>query len=113
MASKTLGWRWPTLLTPMPPAKSMYSRPSTSVSSAPSAFAMNRGLRLDTPRGTCRWRRSADFSFCLVLRFSLESEPEIRFLLIVPVDHVSISCGHVKGAVFHVIGAVGHLERLM
>src|SRR5437773_2350291 len=36
-ASITCGWPWPTFITPIPPAKSMYRRPATSQSSAPLA----------------------------------------------------------------------------
>ena len=42
---------WPRLRTPMPPPKSMYSRPSTSVRCAPWALAAKIGA-IDTPRAT-------------------------------------------------------------
>src|SRR5574341_159242 len=113
MAARTLGWRWPTLLTPMPPAKSTYSRPSTSVSSAPSALAMNRGLRLATPRGMCRLRRSANCSVCLAMRISLGSKPEIGFLHLGITNQVSTGAGHDDAAVFQDEGNVSHLQRLV
>ena len=49
MAATTLGWQWPMFMTPMPPAKSMYSRPSTSRTTAPRAEATCTGVRLETP----------------------------------------------------------------
>src|SRR6266702_5235439 len=64
MAATTLGWEWPTFMTPMPPAKSMSSRPSTSIITAPRASLMKAGVAWDAPFGT--WRsRSAWYSACL------------------------------------------------
>ena len=40
MAWTTFGWEWPTFMTAMPPAKSMYSLPSMSQRSAPSPRSM-------------------------------------------------------------------------
>src|SRR5574342_8636 len=97
----------------MPPAKSMYSRPSTSVSSAPSALAMNRGLRLATPRGMCRLRRSANCSASLAMRISLGSEPAIRFLPLGITNQVSAGAGHDDAAVFQDDGDVSHLQCLV
>jgi len=38
-ASMIAGWRWPSTLTAMPPRKSMYDLPFTSVTTAPSPLA--------------------------------------------------------------------------
>src|SRR5664280_2417324 len=38
-AATTLGWQWPVLVTPIPAVKSRYSRPFTSVSTAPRPVA--------------------------------------------------------------------------
>src|SRR5580704_462283 len=52
IASKTLGARWPTFTTPMPPAKSRNLFPSTSSSTLPSARAAKIVVACPTPRGT-------------------------------------------------------------
>ncbi len=46
-------------MTPMPPAKSMYSRPSTVVMMEFLAWSAKMGLYCVTPRGTF-WFRSAE-----------------------------------------------------
>ena len=51
-AATTLGWEWPTFITPMPPAKSMNSRPSVSVMMAFLALPMSEVVALATPRGS-------------------------------------------------------------
>src|SRR5205807_3286158 len=58
MASSTPGERWPMLMHPMPPAKSMKRFPSTSSSIAPSARATYTGVACERPRGTAAFRRS-------------------------------------------------------
>src|SRR5207249_8289541 len=57
IASTTAGAVEPTLRTPMPPAKSRKTLPSTSVMVAPPADSMNTGTPMDTPRETAAWRR--------------------------------------------------------
>ncbi len=46
-AATTLGCEWPTFITPMPPAKSMNSRPSVSVMMAFFALPMSDVVALD------------------------------------------------------------------
>ena len=41
MAAITLGWRWPTLATLMPPIRSIYSLPATSYNVQQSAFTIS------------------------------------------------------------------------
>ena len=43
-AASTSGWAWPSSIGPHEQIRSTYSLPSTSVSQAPSAEAMNRGV---------------------------------------------------------------------
>src|ERR1700735_1914785 len=57
IASTTLGARWPTFTTPMPPAKSRKRFPSTSSIVTPSARAAKIGVACETPRATAASRR--------------------------------------------------------
>ena len=51
IASTTASGVWPRFSTPMPPAKSMYSRPSASIRRAPWAREAKIGA-IETPRAT-------------------------------------------------------------
>ena len=63
-AATTSGRAWPTLVTPIPLVKSRNVLPSTSVTVAPSARAMNIGWVVATPAVTALRRRSASARLC-------------------------------------------------
>src|SRR5690606_1995849 len=63
MAATTLGWQWPTFKDPTPPAKSMYSRPSTSTTMAPRALAATKptcGVFARATQRACSARMAAE-----------------------------------------------------
>src|SRR4030042_60422 len=74
MAAPTRGWECPTFMTPIPPAKSIYSRPSTSRIRAPLAESTYMEFRLACPGGMNRARAAGGDS-----RRLSGPAPELRF----------------------------------
>ncbi len=68
MAATTRSSPWPTFMTPMPPAKSISSRPSASTRRAPRADrAVVSPANWPTPRATTARRRSISFRLSLMV----------------------------------------------